>query len=166
MKKDVLIYEGIDTTVDPIDDEMEANKAYTLVIPEIYAGDVKCLTITRALALCSPSVRTTPSSGKRQEVGSATTTGWQDIDGATEASLYVAAEDGAQKYSYRAVVTPKGDYSLAMDVTFGQLTATKVLTTNPTADTVLADTTTDLTITAPWWKPTASRSTTSRRSRP
>lgn len=147
MKKDVLIYEGIDTTVDPIDDEMEANKAYTLVIPEIYAGDVKMSDHNTRIGALLTFGKDYTVQWQRQEVGSTTTTGWQDIDGATEASLYVAAEDGAQKYSYRAVVTPKGDYSLAMDVTFGQLTETKVLTTNPTADTVLADTTTDLTIT-------------------
>ena len=145
MDKVVLIYEGTDTTAASVT-EMEANKAYTLVLPDVYAGDVTIGDHGVRMGEKLTFGKDYTVQWQRQEVGSTTTTGWQDIDGATEASLYVAAEDGAQKYSYRAVVTPKGDYSLAMDVTFGQLTETKVLTTNPTADTVLAETETTLEI--------------------
>ena len=145
MDKNVLIYEGTDTTAAPVT-EMEANKAYTLVLPDVYAGDVTIGDHGVRMGEKLTFGNDYTVQWQRQEVGSATVTGWQDISGATEASLYVAAEDGAQKYSYRAVVTPKGDYSLAMDVTFGQLTETKVLTTNPTADTVLAETETTLEI--------------------
>ena len=143
--KDVIVYAGTDTTAEPVTG-MEANKAYTLVLPDVYAGDVTIGDHDERMGAKLTFGKDYTVQWQRQEVGSATTTGWQDIDGATEASLYVAAEDGAQKYSYRAVVTPKGDYSLAMDVTFGQLTETKVLTTNPTADTVLAETETTLEI--------------------
>ena len=145
MDKVVLIYEGTDTTAASVT-EMEANKAYTLVLPDVYAGDVTIGDHGVRMGEKLTFGKDYTVQWQRQEVGSATVTGWQDISGATEASLYVAAEDGAQKYSYRAVVTPKGDYSLAMDVTFGQLTETKVLTTNPTADTVLAETETTLEI--------------------
>ncbi len=143
--KDVIVYAGTDTTAEPVTG-MEANKAYTLVLPDVYAGDVTIGDHGVRMGEKLTFGKDYTVQWQRQEVGSTTTTGWQDIDGATEASLYVAAEDGAQKYSYRAVVTPKGDYSLAMDVTFGQLTETKVLTTNPTADTVLAETETTLEI--------------------
>lgn len=143
--KDVIVYAGTDTTAEPVTG-MEANKAYTLVLPDVYAGDVTIGDHGIRMGEKLTFGKDYTVQWQRQEVGSATVTGWQDISGATEASLYVAAEDGAQKYSYRAVVTPKGDYSLAMDVTFGQLTETKVLTTNPTADTVLAETETTLEI--------------------
>ena len=145
MDKVVLIYEGTDTTAASVT-EMEANKAYTLVLPDVYAGDVTIGDHGVRMGEKLTFGKDYTVQWQRQEVGSATVTGWQDISGATEASLYVAAEDGAQKYSYRAVIFPKGDYSLAMDVTFGQLTETKVLTTNPTADTVLAETETTLEI--------------------
>lgn len=145
MDKVVLIYEGTDTTAASVT-EMEANKAYTLVLPDVYAGDVTIGDHGVRMGEKLTFGKDYTVQWQRQEVGSATVTGWQDIDGATEASYYVAATEGAQKYSYRAVIFPKGDYSLAMDVTFGQLTETKVLTTNPTADTVLAETETTLEI--------------------
>lgn len=144
--KDVIVYAGTDTTAKPVT-VMEANKAYTLVLPDVYAGDVKMSDHSTRIGALLTFGKDYTVQWQRQEVGSATTTGWQDIDGATEASLYVAAEDGAQKYSYRAVVTPKGDYTFAMDEIFGTLTDTKVLTTNPTSDTVLGDTHTTLSVT-------------------
>ena len=77
----------------------------------------------------------------------AATAEWRTLTADSADTCIVVCDEGKENYSYRAVITPMGDYTFAMDETFGKLTATKTLTTLPTADTVLADTTTDLTIT-------------------
>lgn len=144
--KDITIYEGTDTSEDgTTTDTMVANETYTLKLPTIYSGDVFS------------------SSGNRKDVAltvnedytvvwqyrpmGETTNEWRTLDAASADTCVVICKEGQEDYSYRAVITPMGDYTFAMDDTFGKLTATKTLTTNPTADTVLADTTTDLTIT-------------------
>lgn len=144
--KDITIYEGTDTSATgTTTDTMVANETYTLKLPTIYSGDVFS------------------SSGNRKDVAltvnedytvvwqyrpmGETTNEWRTLDAASADTCVVICKEGQEDYSYRAVITPMGDYTFAMDDTFGKLTATKTLTTNPTADTVLADTTTDLTIT-------------------
>lgn len=147
MNKDIAVYEGTDTTGTPIaDDEvMEAGKTYTLVLPDVVSGDVYNSSGNR-----NPTDLTVNKDytvvWQYRPMGE-TTNEWRTLTADSADTCIVVCDEGKVNYSYRAVITPMGDYTFAMDDTFGKLTATKTLTTDPTADTVLADTTTDLTIT-------------------
>lgn len=144
--KTITIYKGTDTSAKgETVTSMNANEAYTLVLPTIYSGNVNNSNVRSKVKLVLNEDYTVQ--WYRQEVGSATTTGWEQITEGTGNSLYIAPDDGEVLYSYYAVVTPMGDYKFAMDETFGVLTPTNILTTLPTADTELAATTTELVIT-------------------
>lgn len=144
--KDITIYEGTDTSEDgTTTDTMVANETYTLKLPTIYSGDVYS------------------SSGNRKDVAltvnedytvvwqyrpmGETTNEWRTLDAASADTCVVICKEGQEDYSYRAVITPMGDYTFAMDLDFGTLTSSNKLTSKPTADTELAATTTKLVIT-------------------
>ena len=124
---------------------MVANKTYTLTLPGIYSGDVFNSSGTRngTELVVNKDYKVT---WQFRPMGAATAE-WRTLTADSADTCIVVCDEGKENYSYRAVITPMGDYTFAMDETFGKLTATKTLTTLPTADTVLADTTTDLTIT-------------------
>lgn len=124
---------------------MVANKTYTLTLPEIYSGDVFNSSGARngTRLVVNKDYKVT---WQYRPMGG-TTNEWRTLTADSADTCIVVCDEGKENYSYRAVISPMGDYTFAMDLDFGTLTATKTLTTNPTADTVLADTTTDLTIT-------------------
>lgn len=144
--KDITIYEGTDTsTTGTTTDTMVANETYTLKLPTIYSGDVYSSSGNRkGVALTVNEDYTVV--WQYRPMGE-TTNEWRTLDAASADTCVVICKEGQEDYSYRAVITPMGDYTFAMDDTFGMLTATKTLTTDPTADTVLAATTTKLVIT-------------------
>ena len=140
--KQIAIYEGTDTTGTAVTG-MEANQDYTLVLPAIYAGDISTAS-ERTGAELENGVHYTVD-WQRQLKGSATATGWETVPtGNGGDTLYVASSE--VEYSYRAVVSPieGGGYEFAMDVAFGTLTATNVLTSEPTESTVRTGTVTAL----------------------
>lgn len=142
--KDIVIYEGTDTsdTETPVT-EMVANTDYTLVLPAIYAGDISTDNVRTGERLVNGVHYTVE--WQRQLKGAETATGWERVPtGNGGDSLYVAS--GAVEYSYRAVVSPMGDYEFAMDDTFGTLTDTRALTSNPTTSTGLTETVTGLVV--------------------
>ena len=144
--KDITIYEGTDTSATgTTTDTMVANETYTLKLPTIYSGDVYSSSGTRngTELVVNKDYKVT---WQFRPMGAATAE-WRTLTADSADTCIVVCDEGKENYSYRAVITPMGDYTFAMDDTFGKLTATKTLTTLPTADTVLADTTTDLTIT-------------------
>lgn len=140
--KNIVIYEGTTNTEAT---EIVANKDYTLKLPAIYAGDIDASGRTGKQLVNGVDYTV---DWQRQLKGNTVETGWQSLpNGNGGDTLYIAKDAGAELYSYRAVVKPMGEYTKAMDETFGTLTDTKVLTTEPTADTGLAETATKLDIT-------------------
>ena len=138
--KSITIYEGTEakgTTVT----EMAANGTYTLAIPEIYAGDVYSTGVRKNELLTVNEDYTVAWQVRMTGENAAT---WRTLDGASGDTYTVTCTEGQEKYSYRAVITPMGDYSKAMDLIFGELTPSATLTTLATADTELAATTTKL----------------------
>lgn len=124
---------------------MVANKTYTLTLPEIYSGDVYNSSGTRngTKLVVNKDYKVT---WQFRPMGDATAE-WRTLTADSADTCIVVCDEGQENYSYRAVITPMGDYTFAMNETFGMLTATKTLTTDPTDDTVLAATTTKLVIT-------------------
>lgn len=140
--KSITIYKGTKaegTTVT----EMAANGTYTLAIPEIYAGDVYSTGVRKNELLTVNEDYTVAWQVRMTGEDAAT---WRTLDGASGDTYTVTCTEGQEKYSYRAVITPMGDYSKAMDLIFGELTPSATLTTLATADTKLAETTTTLEI--------------------
>ena len=140
--KSITIYEGTKaegTTVT----EMAANGTYTLAIPAIYAGDVYDSGVRKNEQLTVNKDYTVAWQVRMTGEDAAT---WRTLDGASGDTYTVTCTEGQEKYSYRAVITPMGDYSKAMDLIFGELTPSATLTTLATADTELAATTTTLAV--------------------
>lgn len=140
--KDITIYEGEQVTGKQVT-KMEANKAYTLAIPTIYAADNRVDGATTQAELAFGTDFTVQWQRRLTENGAA----WEDITEGTGKTLYLP--QGAEGYNYRAVITPTGEYTKAMQDWPNDpftLAIGTVLTTNPTTPTGLTPTTTTLEI--------------------
>lgn len=140
--KDIAIYEGDQAEGTPVT-TMEANKAYTLAIPTIYAADNRADGATAQAELTFGTDFTVQWQRRLTENGAA----WEDITEGTGETLYLP--QGAEGYNYRAVITPTGEYTKAMQDWPTEpftLAIGTVLTTNPTTPTGLTPTTTALEI--------------------
>lgn len=140
--KNITIYEGNQATGDSVT-KMEANKAYTLAIPTIYAADNRADGATEQAELTFGTDFTVQWQRRLTENGAA----WEDITEGTGETLYLP--QGAEGYNYRAVITPTGEYTKAMQDWPTEpftLAIGTVLTTNPTTPTGLTPTTTTLEI--------------------
>ena len=140
--KNITIYEGNQATGDSVT-KMEANKAYTLAIPTIYAADNRADGATEQAELAFGTDFTVQWQRRLTEGGAA----WEDITEGTGETLYLP--QGAEGYNYRAVITPTGEYTKAMQDWPTEpftLAIGTVLTTNPTTPTGLTPTTTTLEI--------------------
>ncbi len=140
--KSITIYEGTEAEGTAVT-EMAANGTYTLAIPAIYAGDVYSTGVRKNKLLTVNEDYTVAWQVRMTGENAAT---WRTLDGASGDTYTVTCTEGQEKYSYRAVITPMGDYSKAMDLIFGELTPSATLTTLATADTELAATTTTLAV--------------------
>lgn len=138
--KGITIYHGDTTEPDKVfqsGDSMEANKDYTLAIPAIYSADAPQTELTFGTDFTVQWQRRLTEDG----------VAWEDIPEGTGETLYLP--QGAEGYNYRAVITPTGEYTKAMqDWPNGPFTLAigTVLTTNPTTPTGLTPTTTALEI--------------------
>ena len=140
--KNITIYEGNQAAGEPVT-AMEANKAYTLAIPTIYAADNRADGATEQAELTFGTDFTVQWQRRLTEGGAA----WEDIPEGTGETLYLP--QGAEGYNYRAVITPTGEYTKAMQnwpTDPFTLAIGTVLTTNPTTPTGLTPTTTTLEI--------------------
>lgn len=140
--KSITIYEGDQATGDSVT-SMEANKAYTLAIPKIYAADNRVDGATTQAELAFGTDFTVQWQRRLTKDGVA----WEDITEGTGETLYLP--QGAEGYNYRAVITPTGEYTKAMQDWPTEpftLAIGTVLTTNPTTPTGLTPTTTTLEI--------------------
>ena len=138
--KGITIYHGDTTEPDKVfqsGDSMEANKDYTLAIPAIYSADAPQTELTFGTDFTVQWQRRLTASGAA----------WEDITEGTGETLYLP--QGAEGYNYRAVITPTGEYTKAMQdwpTELFTLAIGTVLTTNPTTPTGLTPTTTTLEI--------------------
>ena len=134
--KDIAIYEGDQAEGTPVT-TMEANKDYTLAIPAIYSADAPQTELTFGTDFTVQWQRRLTEDG----------VAWEDIPEGTGETLYLP--QGAEGYNYRAVITPTGEYTKAMQDWPADpftLAIGTVLTTNPTTPTGLTPTTTALEI--------------------
>lgn len=138
--KGITIYHGDTTEPDKVfqsGDSMEANKDYTLAIPAIYSADAPQTELTFGTDFTVQWQRRLTEDG----------VAWEDIPEGTGETLYLP--QGAEGYNYRAVITPTGEYTKAMQdwpTELFTLAIGTVLTTNPTTPTGLTPTTTALEI--------------------
>lgn len=139
--QDITIYKGDQATGEPVT-TMEANTAYTLAIPKIYAADNGADGATAQTELTFGTDFTVQWQRRLTENGAA----WEDITEGTGETLYLP--QGAEGYNYRAVITPIGAYTKALQSwdTDGIGVILPVLTTKSTEPTGLTPTTTALEI--------------------